>query len=295
MFGLTLLGLVGLFWACEKDNAADSMALADEIALSTAKEAIDIASLPAAISAYIADTYAPLTAESAWYVAGAGYEVALEDGGLLYFSEENTCLERGPRAGRRGGCLHGDTLSLDSLLQTIADYVAANYPDATIQVAVSKRDGAIYAVQFSDGVVLLFDAAGAYLRECMGGPGSHPQDSIHHDSIHHDSFPHDTIRPNGGGPRGGCLAGDTLTTADVPQAALDYIAANYPDLTVQTVVSKADGAVLAVELSDGVVLLFDAEGAFVKICGVRGNGGGHGPGNGGGHGGHGGGHGGGRG
>lgn len=123
----------------------------------------------------------------------------------------------------------------------------------------------------------------------MGGPGGHPQDSIHHDSIHHDSFPHDTIRPNGGGPRGGCLAGDTLTTADVPQAALDYIAANYPDLTVQTVVSKADGTVLAVELSDGVVLLFDAEGAFVKICGVRGNGGGHGPGNGGGHGGHGGG------
>ncbi len=281
-----LLGLQATFMSCQKEEAANQSASIDAIALAADKQTVAPDLLPTAVLDYIAINHSPLTAEAAWYVRGAGYEVALESGELLYFSEDNTCLDRRGRRGR--GCLQGDTLALDALPVAVADYLAANFPDQTVNTLVSKRGGEVLAVELSGGQVLLFDAAGTFLRECVQGNGpSNP-----------DPHPHDTIHPTDSVPhvQRGCLYGDTLTIADLPTAATDYVAANFPDLTINTVVFRSVRAIWAVELSDGSVLLFTEAGAYIKNCGERtgnpgdgpghgdgpgdGPGGGHGPGHG---------------
>ena len=282
-----LLGLQAVFLSCEKDETTSLSASIDAIALSAQKQTVAPTLLPAEVLDFIAINYGPFKAEAAWYVVGAGYEVALESGELLYFSEDNTCLDR--RGHRERGCLRGDTLTLDELPVVIADYLAANYPDQTVNMLVSKRGGEVLAVELSSGQVLLFDAAGAFLRECVRGSGPVNPDPHPHDSIHPtDSVPH---------MQRGCLYGDTLTIGDLPAAVTDYVTANFPDLTINTVVFRSVREVWAVELSDGSVLLFTEAGAYIKNCGDRegnpgdgdgpgdGPGGGHGPG----HGGHGGG------
>lgn len=310
MLGLALLGLMATVWSCEKDHSSSSENVAISIAEATDKLAVDVAELPAEITSYVGSSFAPFAIEEAWYVADAGYEIALEDGRLVYFGEDNTFLGRGPRHGARG-CMHGDTLALDSLPAAIGEYVAANYPDATIQTAVSKRGGTVFAVELSDGTTLLFDAEGAYLRACgegTGGPGHGPSDTLHQDSFPHGHGHSDSLHQDSTHQMS-CTSGTAVELDSLPAAIGEYVASNYPDLTIASAVSKRNGAILAVELSDGVVLIFKADGTFVKVCGERpttgtgdgghdndggghGQGGGHGPGNGGGHGG---GHGGGRG
>lgn len=285
LLGLMLLGLQAIFVSCEKDETNSQSASVDAIALAAQKQPVSPAMLPADVLNYIAANYGPLMAEAAWYVEGAGHEVALENGELLYFSEDNTSLDRRGRRGR--GCLQGDTLTLDALPVAVADYLTANYPDQTVNMLVSKRGGELLAVELSGGQVLLFDAAGTFLRECVQGSGPSNPDPHPHDSIHPtDSVPH---------VQRGCLYGDTLTIADLPAAATDYVVANFPDLTINTVVFRSVRAIWAVELSDGSVLLFTEAGAYIKNCGERtgnpGGGGGHGDGPGGGHGPGGGGHG----
>lgn len=277
LFGLMLLGLQLIFLSCEKDDTTSQSASIDAIAMSAQKQTVTPELLPADVLDFIATNYGPLKAEAAWHVRGAGYEVALESGELLYFSEDNTCLDRRGHRGR--GCLQGDTLTLDALPVAVADYLAANFPDQTVNMLVSKRGGEVLAVELSGGQVLLFDAAGTFLRECVRGSGpSNP-----------DPHPHDTIHPTDSVPhvQRGCLYGDTLTVADLPAAATDYVSANFPDLTINTVVFRSVRAIWAVELSDGSVLLFTEAGAYIKNCGDRADnpGGGHGPGGpGGGHG-----------
>jgi hypothetical protein len=150
-------------------------------------------------------------------------------------------------------CMYGDTLTVDDLSQAILDYLAAEYPGETVVTVVSKHNGALVAVELSDGTVLLFNADGEYIGECgAGGPGNH------HNGNH-------------------CMNGDTLTVDDLPQEVIDYIAAEYPDETITTVVSKHDGQAFAVELSNGSVYLFSADGTFIGECGTGGPG--HTPGN----------------
>ncbi|MGI9159113.1 MAG: PepSY-like domain-containing protein [Saprospiraceae bacterium] len=174
-------------------------------------------------------------------------------------------------AGDRGGgsdstahCMHGDTLDVASLPQAVTDYLAANYPTATVVTAVSKHNGRAYAVELSDGTTLIFKGNGDLLGECGNlpthpggphGPGSEP------------GGPGNPGGPHGPGhPGGGCLGGDTLTITDLPAGVADYVAANYATTTIQTVVSKRQGLAFAVELSDGTVLIFKADGTFVGTC-----------------------------
>lgn len=250
LFGLLLASSVTVFFACEQENLSlQNDELIQQISASAEKTEINPDALPAGIISYVSTNYAPLAIESAARAHNLGYEVVLENNLFLYFNDEQDCLGGGGPGGpggphpHHGGCMKGDTIDLATLPTAIVDYVAANYPDATIAVAVQKFSGK-YGVELSDGTNLIFDADGVFITLCGGGPGGPPP------------------------PHGGCLAGDTLAAGDLPQAATDYIAANYPDLSIQTVVVKPIG-VFAVELSDGVVLLFNPEGVFLHICGVH--------------------------
>lgn len=154
------------------------------------------------------------------------------------------------------------TVSVSELPVAVREYVTLSFTPIQIEAAWHVR-GQGYEVELEDGQDLYFRDNG----DCMGASRG------------------------GGGGVFRCLQGDTVDVSELPQAATDYIATTYPDLTIQTVVHKTHGdrEGWAVELSDGTILLFNAEGEFFHICGdFDGSGGGHGDGDGhgGGHGGH---------
>ena len=297
-WGLCITSLVGLFAACEKlnDLNVQENALISQIADASSKLEVATSELPADIGEFIAQNYSPLGVQVAYKVDGKGFEVGLDNDVYLYFNAGNSFLGHfsgpgghgghggpfghgGPAGG--GGCLHGDSVDVATLPAAIADYVAANYPDATISAAVVKFSGN-FAVELSDGNILFFDVDGNYIATCGawdGGPGGPVGPGC--DSMHMD---HDSLDW-----QADCLTGDAVDVAALPQVILDGIAANAPEgVTIVSAVVKPNGD-YAVELSNGAVLIFDAEGNFEHPCG--GPGGGHG-GPGGGHGGPGGGHGG---
>jgi hypothetical protein len=80
--------------------------------------------------------------------------------------------------------------------------------------------------------VLLFRPDGTFIKECDGQPNGGP----HH---HHCNAP--------------------VGLDDLPQAAQDYLAANYPGETVVRGCQKNNGNYI-VKLSGGAKILFDADG-----------------------------------
>jgi hypothetical protein len=255
--GMLLASMMGVFFACQKDNLVTEEAdLVNTIAFSAAKESVDVADLPSGVSNYVEANFAPLSIDEAFYVRQHGYEVAVEDGTYLYFAERGNCLNPDGGMQDRGGrnrCLRGDSIAVADLPQAISDYVSANFSGETIESAVVKPNG-YYGVGLSGGTVLLFDADGNFLRECDGRPGGG--------------------HGGGHGNPGGCARGDSIDVADLPQAVTDYVTTNYAGETITVAVLKPSGK-YAVELSGGKVLIFDEEGTFIRECGSWGGGGGH--------------------
>lgn len=248
LFGLLLAGLVS-FYACEQESLLlQSDELIEQIAASAQKTDVTGA-LPAGIVSYLETNYAPLSVENAWKVRNMGYEVMMENNSFLYFNQNQECLGGGGGPGGFGGphpphprgCMRGDTIDVALLPAAILDHVTANYPDETIAVAVQKLSGK-YAIELSDGTMMIFDEEGVFITlcgECAGGPPP---------------------------PHPGCMAGVAVDPGDLLPAILDFITITYPDLTIQAAVVKPLGA-FAVELSDGTVLLFNPEGVFFRECG----------------------------
>ncbi len=239
-FGLLLASTVGIFTACEQDNPL----LQDEELMSTImdssqKTAVTQDDLPESIQGYMEENYPPVLVEEAFVVKDLGHELQLETGINVYFNDRNRFLGHRPHPHPRFRCLRGDTLDVTDLPQAILDYVAENLPDETIEVAVVKPFG-LYAVGLSNDVILVFDEEGEFISRCgrWDGPG-HP------------------------GRR--CMRGEEIVIEDLPQSVTGYVTDNYPDETTEAAVTKPSGA-YAVKLSDGTVLLFDADGVFIKEC-----------------------------
>ncbi|MCB9284695.1 MAG: PepSY-like domain-containing protein [Lewinellaceae bacterium] len=260
LFGLLLAGTGIFFFACQQEAMLlQDSALIQQIASSAVKTAVSPEALPAEITNYVSTNYSPLSIENASFVKKMGYEVMLENNTFLYFNGNQDCLGAGDGPGGFGGphphhphgCMAGDTIDLATLPTAITDYVTLNNPDATISVAVLKLSGK-YGVELSDGTTMIFDPEGVFITLCGECPGGPPP------------------------PHPGCMSGDTVDVATLPQAAQDFVIATYPDLTIQTVVVKPIGF-YAVELSDGMILLFNPDGVFVHFCGEGPGGPGDGP------------------
>lgn len=199
--------------------------------------------------------------------------VELSNGTVLIFSKSGKflkiCGEKGGNGGGghggndpnpgphgNGGCLGGDTLTVDQLPAPAADYVAANYPTQTVQTVVSrstKSGKTIYAAELTDGTVLIFSAEGEFVKICEGKGGNGGTD------------------PNPG-PTNDCMDGDELALDQLPTAITDFITTKFPDDKAVAAVSQNNGKRIAVELSNGKVLIFSAEGKFLKLCGEKGDG-----------------------
>lgn len=254
-FGMLLASVMGMFFACQKDSLSTANDLINTIANSDSRQIVMVDDLSSNITGYVSQNYNPVSVEAAWHVAKAGYEVALEDGQVLYFNERHHFLGGDDGSEHPHGrlrCLRGDEASVNDLPTVATQHITDNFPGETIELVKIKFNG-FFAVKLSGGDVLMFDADGVFIRECgeMAGTGGHGG--------------------GGGGGQGGhpcgCMYGDTLTVADLVPAAADFIATEYPDETIAIVVLKASGK-WAVELGDGTVLLFDADGVFIKECGV---------------------------
>ncbi|MEK7257738.1 MAG: PepSY-like domain-containing protein [Bacteroidota bacterium] len=257
IFGLLIASIGGLFFACQKESLTGTE-LIDQIANSTEKVEVRTSETPESITTYVEENFYPLTIDKTFRVRGKGWEVQLTDDQDLYFNERNGCLGDGEMRGGDGErhrfrCMRGDDFDIASLPAAISEYVTANYPDATIASAIVKGDNRAYGVELSDGTVLLFNGEGEFVKVCDQQPGGGGHGG--HGGGHHDG--------------GRCIRGDVVEVSELPQAATDYVAATYPNETIQTVVKKGDRG-YGVELSDGTVLLFDIEGVFIKECGTGG-------------------------
>ena len=267
IFGLLLAGTLGFVFSCKKDNSAtQSDQLMAQIAAASDVEVLGAEDLPADITAYVEKNHSPLTVELAFRAPSLGYQVFLEDGQQLFFTENRDCMNGGDRGRRRHGdpdhdrghrCLAGDSIDVSTLLPAISDYVTANYAGETIASAVVKPSGK-FGVALSNGVVLLFEADGTFIKECDGNPGGEPG---------HDG--------PGDGHHGGnhCLRGDSLDVTTLSAAIADYVTANYAGETITAASLKPNGW-FAVELSGGKVLIFKEDGTFVRECGEHGGHGG---------------------
>ncbi len=123
------------------------------------------------------------------------------------------------------------------LPQAIKDYISTNYPSDTIIEAEENLDG--YEVIISSGIKLEFDISGNF------------------------------IEISGNGDDDGENQGEDINPADLPQAILDYIATNYPDLTI--VEAEIYPNQYEVTLSSGVELEFDLSGNFLEVSGQGGD------------------------
>jgi hypothetical protein len=79
------------------------------------------------------------------------------------------------------------------------------------------------------------------------------------------NFDVETDLDSGPGIPNMCLYDDTISVADLPQIALDYLAANYSGLTIVTVTIKNNGH-FSVRLSNDAVVTFNQDGDHPDEC-----------------------------
>lgn len=243
LLSVMFIASLALFLACSQDKTDNAEQQANAIADSRLKTPVPPDNLPAEIIDYVALNCAPFDIEDAFHTPGEGFEVWLGDGQELYFNERGDFLHRRHHRPDRGygfaegRCMRGDTIVPADLPAAVNDYIAGNYPDATPETVVDKR-GRLFAVELSNGIILLFNREGSFIREC-------------------DGMDRDGARR--------CMYGREVRPAALPQGARDYIGTHYPGIYVQKVVRKWNG-VWAVQLSGGTVLLFRPDGGFIGLC-----------------------------
>ena len=239
IFGLLIASIAGFFIACQNNDLLQDEQLIQQIMDSQQKVVVSQTDMSEEMQSYMETEYAFYLTEEAHHVIGKGYELELESGINVYFNERNRCLGHRPHPNPRFRCLRGDSIGVADLPQVITDYVTDNVPGETIEIAVLKPLG-LYAVGLSNGAVLIFDEDGEFLTRCgrWDGPGQHNRR---------------------------CMFGAEVDVASLPQAISDYVAANYAGETIDKASTKPNG-VFAVKLSDNTVLMFGANGDFLREC-----------------------------
>ncbi|RMG16179.1 MAG: hypothetical protein D6730_25450, partial [Bacteroidetes bacterium] len=127
-----------------------------------------------------------------------------------------------------------------SLPQAIIDYIAANYPSNSIrewESSMGADSTLTYKVHLDSGLELYFDADGNFIRA--------------------DDH-------NGNGNDGQEIA---VAVSDLPQAIIDYLAANYPNNSISRAHKKfEDGRwVYRIKLDNDLKLFFDLAGNFLWL------------------------------
>lgn len=190
---------------------------------------IEISDLPQIILDYVATNYPDAAIEEAGKDPENGDFIVLLDNDLvLIFDKDGNFLE----VWEDDEDEDWEEIDIANLPQVILDYVAANYPTATIDDAdVNTEDGS-FAIFLDTDLVLIFDKDGNFLEE-----------------MNEDDFDEDDL--------------DEIDPADLPQAVKDYIAANHASATIEEAgIDPVDGNIYVLLDSD-LVLVFDASGNYL--------------------------------
>jgi hypothetical protein len=182
---LILIGLATGFASCSKNeiNPEDDSALMDFLFLATASDstgvrgphgkcdltAMDVASLPSAIVAYVTATYAGSTIGRAGKTSDGMYalQITKADGtkaGLIFDATGAFVKEHGGK----GKGLKGTGIAVADLPSGISAFITATYAGSTIEKAIKSEDGR-YGVLLTKSdetkVLLGFDADGKFIAE----------------------------------------------------------------------------------------------------------------------------------
>lgn len=122
-------------------------------------ETIAFEDLPTVITNYVAANYSEATIEKA-RLGNRGYLLGLNTGISLLFDTKGNF--EGERTCGGNGANKGESIAVEDLPATIADYVIVNYPEAIIEKAKIYSDG--YKVKLDDGTRLAFDMEGNILE-----------------------------------------------------------------------------------------------------------------------------------
>lgn len=249
---LTVLAIAGLS-SCSKDTATDPLlvdnsfvqptALAGTTAL--ADKTVTTTTLPQVVLDYVTENHPNTTIAKSEIENNGNFEVTLSDGMELIFGADGAFLGIDDDTNSD----FGDTVVDPSALpQTITDYVATNHTGLTITIAAMENNGH-YEVNLSDGSTLVFDGNGAFL-----GIGVEDGDG-------NDDGGTETENDGQGGNDSN--DGTVIDAATLPQAAKDYLAANYTGQTI-TKAEKENNGNYEVTLNNGVEVYFDSAGAFLN-------------------------------
>lgn len=202
--------------------------------IDAAKTTISADELPSTAQDILDEEYFDTFVEEVNLAEGLGYEVLLSNERSVYFDLDGEELQekRKGRRGHRGGC---EPLDSTELAQPILDYIATNYPDASIRRAKEDKEGN-FIVGLSTHIFLVFDSEGNFVEE------------------------QEFVRRRG----------EAVALEDLPTAITDYITTNYPDAEIKAAFTKNDTYGVGIITSDDErkVLVFDSEGNFIKekVC-----------------------------
>lgn len=133
----------------------------------------------------------------------------------------------------------GEHVSVSSLPALVHSYIQRTYPEATIVKAEKKLnpDGSFrkYEIELSNGMELYFDEQGNVMQDDGGQSGT--DDSI------------------------------DISTSELPQTALDYLASHYPNQRIKRAKKKLndDGTIrqYEVRLDNDMKVFFNPSGEFL--------------------------------
>ncbi len=191
----------------------------------------DQITLPQGVIDYVAANYPKTTISASEVEDNGNYEVELNNGTELVFEANGNFLRMDSDDDGHNGS-DNDQVTLP---KAVKDYVAANYPNATISES-EMEDNGNYEVELNNGTKLIFDANGNFLRT-----------------------DNDSEDQNGNELEDGTV----IDAATLPQLVKDYLSTTYPDATIVEASTMADGG-FEIELSTKIEVIFDANGSFVK-------------------------------
>lgn len=211
--------------------------------------AMALADLPQSTQDYLNTTYSGVTVEEVWQTDTGAYVVLLENDMVVIFDSTGALVlefdlgvwldDDEDYDDDEDDHQDGDfvEVGIDSLSQTIIDYLGTNYPDAVVEEVLFNIAYEEYFVFLDNELIVVFDKDGNFIEEM--------DEDEFFDRDEEGEF-------------------TEIDLADLPQPIKDYIAANYPDQTIEEAYYDEIEEEYHVELDNELIVVFDKDGNFLR-------------------------------
>ncbi|OEK04560.1 PepSY-like domain-containing protein [Roseivirga misakiensis] len=195
----------------------------------------EVTTPPEAIQTYVSENYSGDMIEETWLTGTGEYIVLLSDDTVLVFNAS----EQFVIAFNLDGYVSNfeddfEEVEVADLPQPIQDYLTTNHADDTVDIAGLNAEDGEYVVVLESGIVLIFDTDGNFIEQ-------YTEDD-------YDDF--DDL--------------EEVELNNLPQAILDYIAANYANDTINEAFIDSEEQEYIIVLESDLVVIFDLQGNFIE-------------------------------